>query len=119
MEMFNDETRRRNIGAFGVDQLDERYVRCQDISPGIVTLAKNRRFSSRFGMATASPKALKFRHASCERLRLLTSKTDERDNAPKPCSRRRSHQESGRQIHRSSVQGSRAGINCEDLSDPA
>jgi hypothetical protein len=36
---------------------------------GFVTLAKNRRFWSRFGWAISAPNALKFRHSDFERAR--------------------------------------------------
>jgi zinc-finger of transposase IS204/IS1001/IS1096/IS1165 len=45
---------------------------------GVVTSAKNRR---PIWLGDERPKALKFRHAGCERPALLTSKTHERDNA--------------------------------------
>ena len=48
---------------------------------GVVTLAQNRRFSSQLWLGDERPKALIIRHAGCERPALLTSKTNERDNA--------------------------------------
>ena len=51
------------------------------VALGIVTLTTNTRFSSGFQLGHKCRKALEFRHPGFERTELLTSKTDERENA--------------------------------------